>query len=153
VSTVTCTLAEVTQKYKSSADFLAVYITEAHARDEWPAGSKLSTCSQPTTREERLALANQLVESKQMSMPMLVDDIDNRFEQVFAAWPVRFYVLQNGIVAFKAQPTAFMNGYDFDEVARFLDSAVSRASASSTSVDKEHNSKKRGAAEADLVDE
>jgi len=148
---VTCTLAKITQKYKSSADFLAVYITEAHARNEWPAGSKLSTCSQPITREERLALANQLAESKQMSMPMLVDNIDNQFEQVFAAWPVRFYVLQNGIVAFKAQPTALMSGYDFEEVTRFLDSVLSRAST--TSVDKKHNSKKRGAAAANLAEE
>jgi len=137
VSAVTATLIEITQKYKASADFLAVYITEAHARNEWPAGFKLSTCDQPTTREERLILANQLTYSNQLCMPLLVDDIDNQFEAVFAAWPVRFYILQHGMIACKAQPSAFMYGYDFNEILHFLDaytlqSASSRSSKSNS---------------------
>jgi len=139
VSAVTATLTEITQKYKTSADFLAVYITEAHARNEWPAGYKLSTCDQPTTREERLILANQLSQSNHLCMPLLVDDIDNRFEAVFAAWPVRFFILQHGMIACKAQPSVF-DGYDFNEIFRFLDvytsSSLPSKSGSASPVDK-----------------
>jgi len=116
VSAVTNTLNQFTHTYADVADFVAVYITEAHARDEWPAGDKLSTCSQPTTRKERLDQAKLLQESKQINMPLVVDDMDNQFETAFSCWPVRFYVLQHGKVTFKAQPSAYMNGYDFDEI-------------------------------------
>jgi hypothetical protein len=121
VGAVDGTLRGLTQEYGSSVDFLAVYITEAHARDEWFAGSKLSNCSQPTTRKERLTLANELMESKKVSIPMLVDDIDNRFESTFACWPVRFYIFQNGRIALKAQPRVDINTYDFNEIRGFLE--------------------------------
>jgi len=136
---VTTTLADITQRYQTSADFVAVYITEAHARNEWPAGSKLSICDQPTTRQERLIVANQLSESKQLCMPLLVDDIDNAFDHVFAAWPIRFYILQHGMIACKAQPSAFMNGYDFEEICNFLDAYLQSKSISAPS-----KTKKRG---------
>jgi len=127
VSSVTNTLTEFTEAYAQVADFVAVYIAEAHARNEWPAGSKLSTCDQPTTRQERLDAANALVESKEISMPLLVDDIDNQFDTAFSCWPVRFYVLHHGKVAFKAQPNAgSMNGYDFGEIQKFIQSYISK---------------------------
>lgn len=34
--------------------FLAVYISEAHSRDQWPVGKTISCVDQPTTMEERL---------------------------------------------------------------------------------------------------
>jgi len=129
VSAVTCTgtIDDLVSKHGAVADFVAVYITEAHARDEWPAGSKLSNCNQPTNTEERLQLANMLVKTKQVSVPVLVDSIDNSFENVYSCWPIRFYVLYRGKVAFKAQPTANMNGYDFNDVSRCLETlGVSR---------------------------
>lgn len=113
-------LDALVSNWGSHVDFVTVYITEAHARNEWPTGSKVSFCDQPTTTEERLTLAKSLVESKQVSVPMLVDTLDNTFESTFCPWPVRFYVLHGGRVAFKAQPTGY--GYDFAEMSRYLES-------------------------------
>jgi len=120
VGAVTDSLRELTQTFQACADFVAVYITEAHARNEWPAGSNLSICDQPTTTEERLVLANQLVKSEEVCMPVLVDSISNEFEETFACWPVRFYIIQNGRIAFKAQPDGFMYGYNFNLIGDFL---------------------------------
>jgi hypothetical protein len=36
--------------------------------------------------------------------PTVLDDIDNGFENGFASWPVRFYIVENGTMAVKAQP-------------------------------------------------
>jgi len=129
VGAVDGTLRDLTLQHGSSVDFLAVYITEAHARDEWFAGSKLSTCNQPTTRKERLALANDLMESKRVCMPMLVDDIDNQFETLFACWPVRFYIFQHGRIALKAQPRTDISTYDFNEISQFLERQPSAVAA------------------------
>lgn len=35
--------------------------------------------------------------------PMLVDPIDNPFDAAFAPWPLRFYILHRGRIAYKAQ--------------------------------------------------
>jgi len=118
VRAVTKALPEFVERYASFADFLAVYIIEAHARDQWPAG-KISTCTQPTTNQERLELANTLVESKQVTIPLLVDPIENGFEEAFAAWPIRFYILHQEKVLFKAQPSGV--GYDLEQVFACLD--------------------------------
>ncbi len=34
---------------------------------------------------------------------MLVDPIDNPFDAAFAPWPLRFYILHRGRIAYKAQ--------------------------------------------------
>lgn len=41
-----------------------------------------------------------------VQIPMLVDPIDNRFDAVFAPWPIRFYILRHGRIAYKAQARA-----------------------------------------------
>jgi hypothetical protein len=38
---------------------------------------------------------------------MLVDPIDNPFDAVFAPWPIRFYILQGGVLRYKAQVCSF----------------------------------------------
>jgi len=73
-------------------NFLTIYISEAHAMDEWPYGNKICL-NQPKTMEERLKIANQFVSDKKYSVPMVVDSMDNKFETKFAAWPERYYIL------------------------------------------------------------
>jgi hypothetical protein len=90
---------------------VAVYITEAHATDEWPISSARFTrdgravaLAQPRTTPERAAAARGFVEHYGFRPRVLVDPVDNPFDAAFAPWPLRFYVLAAGRVAFKAQP-------------------------------------------------
>ena len=46
----------------------AVYIQEAHAKDEWPVGEQVSFCEQPKTLEARLAVARHFVEAAQFDL-------------------------------------------------------------------------------------
>jgi len=125
VRTVTDKLPDLLERYSSFIDFLAVYITEAHAKDEWPAG-KRSSCTQPTTNQERTDLAKALFDSRKLSIPMLVDPIENGFEKAFAAWPIRFYIVHGGKVLFKSQPDGI--GYNLRDVLNCLDDLKSKIS-------------------------
>ena len=76
------------------AEFLYVYIAEAHAADEWPLGSAESV-PQPTELTERLARARRLREAYGVDtgIHIAVDGMENAFDGAFAVWPERFFVL------------------------------------------------------------
>ncbi|KAK9865006.1 hypothetical protein WJX84_011840 [Apatococcus fuscideae] len=96
---------------KDKAAMLAIYITEAHAMDEWPINS--ARCNgdrgpvnvlQPTSDEERCNLARTFCTNFDFKVPMVVDPVSNPFDQEFARWPLRFYILHKGKLANKAFP-------------------------------------------------
>ncbi len=87
------------------ADFLTIYIKEAHPEDEWQMGSNETedVCyMQPTTLAERIAIARDFVKRTDYRLPLVVDSMDNAAEKAFAAWPERLYVIDpDGVVAYK----------------------------------------------------
>lgn len=88
---------------------LTVYIMEAHAADEWPINSSryngpCNTITQHKTQQERRDVAALFVEKFNWHIPMVCDDISNAFDAAFAPWPLRFYVIEKGIVTYIAQP-------------------------------------------------
>jgi len=107
-------------EYKDKAVFAFVYITEAHAANEWPFGPTLSFCDQPTSLGERCGLARSFVNKFDCKVPMLVDGMDNSFEQHYAAWPVRFYVIKDDKLALKAQPNVEKYGYEIGQLRDWL---------------------------------
>jgi hypothetical protein len=96
-----------------------VYITEAHSQDEWPMGDEVLVERQPTEMGERCQVATEFQQNTQYRMPMVVDTMQNRFDGVFGAWPVRFFIVQNNQLVFKAQPTS-EHAYDLQEVRNWL---------------------------------
>lgn len=42
------------EQYRDRVDFLAIYIVEAHAKDEWPLGHKRSCIPQHKTLQDRI---------------------------------------------------------------------------------------------------
>jgi len=115
-------------KYETSISFLAIYIVEAHAIDEWPVGDPLKV-TQPKTIAERCGVARAFVSEYDLKLPMVVDQLDNNFSDTFAGWPVRFYVVQRDDrsedqwkLVFKAQPD---HKNTYDSVPKQLDSFLS----------------------------
>jgi len=51
-------------------------------------------------------VAGVFVSDYDYKVPMLVDSIANEFTERFAAWPIRFYVIVDGVLRHKAQPDA-----------------------------------------------
>ncbi len=96
---------EVAQRFKNEANFLAVYVREAHPTDGWRMGSNDDAgvaFAQPRNYTERVAMANKCGANLKMSMPLLVDEIDDRAGHAYSGMPARLYVIdRGGKVAYK----------------------------------------------------
>jgi len=114
------------KKYSREVNFLTIYIVEAHAVDEWPVGDPLKV-SQPLSTVERCGVARSFVKEYNYQIPVLVDLIDNNFSETWAAWPIRFYVVEDKRnLVYKAQPDE-KNTYDSIpiDLERFIESRYS----------------------------
>jgi len=90
-----------------------VYIAEAHSYDEWPVGDHLllgRRIFQPKHLEDRVPLAKAFVKEYGLEegVELLVDDpaLDSNrgFDATYAAWPTRFYVIEENRLTWIAQP-------------------------------------------------
>jgi type I thyroxine 5'-deiodinase len=110
------------RRYGDRVDFLTVYIKEAHPEDEWQMDSneKEGVCyPQPKTLEQRLRIANDFVRRFDYDVPLLVDDIDNAANHLYAGWPERFYIFdETGTIVYKGEPGPF--GFHPEEVEAWL---------------------------------
>ena len=110
-------MARMYEKYKDLVEFRIVYVKEAHAADG-DAPTEGQTIKLATNREERCQTASRLIENKQLKIPMLVDEIDNRVCSAYQAHPDRLFVIRTdgkfGFVADKG-PWGFMPGLVFAE--------------------------------------
>jgi len=98
------------ESFKDIANFVAVYISEAHAQDEWPLGRKVCV-NQHKTLEERLAVAKAFQKDYNFQIPILVDTIDNNFDKLYSSWPERFYIIEHGKMELVGYPSTEF-GYD-----------------------------------------
>jgi len=107
-----------------------VYISEAHAIDEWPVGDgygKLKGFKQPKTLEERIRVAKEFIGDFDYGVPMVCDSMENKFDSIFACWPVRYYILHQGGVYYKAQPNAKEYTYSVDDLRQALATLTGRS--------------------------
>jgi hypothetical protein len=70
--------------------------------------------------DDRLAIANRFVKQHNYQLPMVVDTMNNTFQKTFAAWPIRYYVIHQGKVVYKAQPDATSYVYNINELSQWL---------------------------------
>jgi type I thyroxine 5'-deiodinase len=114
---------EIRSKFENRAEFLTVYIKEAHPEDEWQmtVNEKQGVCyTQPKTLADRVVIANDFIERFQYTMPLVVDPMENPAEDAFAAWPERLYVIGvDGRIAYRGGKGPF--GFDPDELEQWLE--------------------------------
>lgn len=82
------------QRFGSQINFLTVYILEAHATDTWPIGSDIQY-KQTHSLEERMVPCNAFITKEEYDFPVRIDAPPDAFNTLFAAWPLRFYVLDS----------------------------------------------------------
>ena len=110
-------------KRKQSAALAFVYIAEAHATDGWQMESNIEEhvlVANHVTVEDRFAAARAGVERLGLTMPVLVDAMDDRVSDTFAAWPERIYVIDaDGRIVHAGGPGPF--DFDPDAASAALD--------------------------------
>lgn len=101
-------------QYQEQVHFLNIYIREAHPVDGWwlgkglprlflsLTGSKAATdVYDPQTIVERRAVASFCTAALQFGVRTLVDELDDRVNKAYAAWPTRLYLVgQDGRVVY-----------------------------------------------------
>jgi hypothetical protein len=79
----------------------------------------------PTTQEERCEVARYFADEFHLSLPILVDSIDDKAEAAYTAMPERIYVIDaDGKVAYKGGPGP--GGFHVAEVPAVLDRLLDR---------------------------
>lgn len=93
--------------YKEKAHFFVVYISEAHPNER----NNRFEIDNPKSLEERQGVAREFAKQLKLTVPILVDTIDNQTDKVYAGWPDRVYVIDaKGMVALKGAigPAGFL---------------------------------------------
>lgn len=79
-------------KYKDRADFYWIYIREAHPTDG-PRPNKRVKIKQPTSFDERLGVASSCAGDIKLTLPLLVDDMENSVAKAYNAMPDRLFIV------------------------------------------------------------
>lgn len=99
-----------------------VYISEAHSVDGWQTESNEAEgirIRQHTSLEERLAAARLCAESLGLTIPMLVDTMNDAACMAFSAWPERIYIIDSdGVVQYRGGAGPY--GFDPQEAETSL---------------------------------
>ena len=115
-------MVQIYNDYKDHADFLTVYVREAHPTDEWQMKSnvKEDVCyAQPKTLVQRVAIANDFIRRYHYPVPFGVDDMKNAANDAYAAWPERIYIIdEKGRIAYRGGMGPFH--YDPQEARAWL---------------------------------
>jgi len=101
-------------KYGDRIHFIIIYTIEAHpigspspySEREWPSSASTDTESnprtQPTTYQERLALASEMIQEIGITMTVLIDEIDNPVWCTYGPAPnIAYLVDRDGIIVEK----------------------------------------------------
>jgi hypothetical protein len=93
------------ERYKDRATFLTIYVREAHPSDGWRMVSNDKAgivVAQPKTADERTRVAATCCTTLKITMPLLVDTIDDRVGHAYSGMPDRLYVIDaSGRIAYQ----------------------------------------------------
>ncbi|MDP8929985.1 MAG: hypothetical protein M3O70_15810 [Actinomycetota bacterium] len=94
--------------------FFIVYIKEAHPEDGWVLTHNREegiAVSDPSSEQERVAVAGACVARSAIRIPVLLDSMDNTVASAYGGWPDRLYLIgRDGRVNFQGEkgPRGFL---------------------------------------------
>ena len=116
-------------KYGDDVQFLVVYIREAHPTDGWQVPQNVREeilFVQPTKIDDRRQVAKKMCSVLKLSLPTVIDNLDDKVNQAYTAWPDRLYLVgRDGKIAYKSKPGPW--GFK----PRELETAIERSLAGS----------------------
>jgi len=119
-------LEEIYERYKEHVEFFVIYVQEAHPTDGWQVESNVENnvlFRQHQSYEEREEVASTCSLDLRMSIPILVEEMDNGVDEAYGAAPERLYLIgADGRVAYHGG--AGPHFYDLDEWEAAIRAAV-----------------------------
>ena len=98
-------MKDVYQAHKKDCHFLFIYVKEAHASDGWVSGGNVAQgieIKQHKTYEERSGAAKTCQGKLEITMPILIDSLDNATAMQYGGIPNRAYLIgKDGKVVYK----------------------------------------------------
>jgi len=111
------------------ADFVVVYIEEAHATDGWALSDNAHQISVHRSIEDRVTAAAKLSSfTLPGNMTVVVDTMSDELNRVYGALPERLYIIENGLVVYEGDTGPF--NFSPDEVSDWLKKYRERSSTS-----------------------
>ncbi len=118
-----------------------VYIREAHPTDGWQVRSNEREnilFLQPKTFTERSNIASKMCSKLKISLPCLIDGLDNKVAVSYSAWPDRIYVVGvDGKIIYKGARGPF--GFKPKEAVAVLEKYLPTLTEQSDSVSEKKN--------------
>ncbi|KAL9989038.1 hypothetical protein ACROYT_G003546 [Oculina patagonica] len=109
---------KVVREFEDVADFLIVYICEAHATDEWRWHNNVEI-PQHKSLKERCNAAKMLIKISQCPVPVMVDTWSNEATEAYGAFPERLFILQQGQIVYEGGTGPY--NYVLPEVRSWLE--------------------------------
>lgn len=109
--------SKMTEDFSKVADFVLVYIAEAHPTDGWHIDGNVEIANHKVM-QDRLAATEKMLSMEPLSCPVLVDLMEDKCNKAFAAMPERLYIVQDGVIVYKGGRGPF--DYRLSEVQDFL---------------------------------
>jgi len=101
-------LHKLSERYSDKVEFIVVYIREAHPEDGWVITMNRDqdiAVDDPTNDAERRAAATVCAVRLKITLPVVVDEIDDKIASAYGALPDRLYLIgKGGKVIFQGEP-------------------------------------------------
>ena len=115
--------------YKDKLEFLFVYVREAHPEDGRQSKSNIRdnvVYKKPKSLKERAKIANDCIKSLNLTMPFLVDNLDDSVQKKYRGWPARACLVNaEGKIAFISRPGPM--GINPSEIEKVLKGFLSKS--------------------------
>lgn len=112
----------VVNRFKDRANFLFVYVREAHPCNGWCMASNEQAgvhVEQPTEDTARRQVAQKCMDLLKPTIPVVVDGVDDRIGNLYSAMPARLYVINaQGVVTYQSGRGPF--GFKVGEMEQAL---------------------------------
>ncbi|KAL4227534.1 Thyroxine 5-deiodinase [Mactra antiquata] len=107
---------KIVAEFQNEADFIIIYIEEAHAIDGWSFKNDYNIY-QHKTMEERINAA-EMLQDKQPRCPIVVDTMSNATNYWYGGLPERLYIIMDGVIVYQGGKGP--RDYRLDEVVDWL---------------------------------
>lgn len=124
-------MEEIYTRFRRHVAFFVVYIQEAHPTDGWQVDSNVAEgvlYQQHQSYDARETVAQTCGLDLHITLPMLIEEMDNAVDQAYGAAPERLYLIgADGRVAYKGGAGPFF--FDLDAWEHAIETCVQRAEA------------------------